>query len=386
MVGFLIFSGLLTGFIQINIDGSVDAGSDSSAGDYHVLDLNKNLNQTVSLNMENGLSGYFNTFSKKTDKISKVNAVKLDQKTLIIKGFNENIDPALLKTIDLNIKNIAESTSTNIGESGFEHGTDIVPVVLDVDVSGDVVELVDSDGDISEYEVAPGDTLSSIAEKHNISVETILWANDLNSKSTIKVGQKLVILPVSGLSYKVKKGDTVSGLASRFGVTEDDIVGFNKTEGNKLIIGETIIIPGAKLADKPSNNPKNQTNKGNNDKPKNNTSAGYFVRPINGIKTQGIHGYNGIDFGAPIGTAVYAAASGVVTLVRGGDAWNGGYGNYIVIKHQNGTQTLYAHLDSIGVNIGQTVDRGDVIGRSGNTGRSTGPHLHFEVRGARNPF
>lgn len=313
-----------------------------------------------------------------------MNAIRLDEKTLIIKGFNETIDPGLLKTIDLNIKNISDSIPSTVGE---DHGTDIVPIVLDVDLSGDVVELVDSDGDISEYEVTQGDTLGSIANKFNISVETILWANDLNSKSSIKVGQKLVILPVSGLSYKVKKGDTVSGLAEKFNVTEDDIVSFNKTENNRLIIGETIIIPGAKMPARQTNSLSN-INKNNskvNDE-KHQVSVGNMLRPINGIKTQGIHGYNGVDFGAPIGTSVYAAMSGVVTLVRGGDSWNGGYGNYIVIKHNNGTQTLYAHLDSIGVNMGQKVDRGDFIGKSGNTGRSTGPHLHFEVRGARNPF
>ena len=75
-----------------------------------------------------------------------------------------------------------------------------------------------------------------------------------------------------------------------------------------------------------------------------------------------------------------------MTLVRGGDGWNGGYGNYVVIKHTNGVQTLYGHLDSILVDQGQTVSKGQNIARSGNTGQSTGPHLHFEVRGARNPF
>lgn len=185
------------------------------------------------------------------------------------------------------------------------------------------------------------------------------------------------------MSYKVKKGDTVSGLAKRFNVKERDIIDFNQTENNKLIIGENIIIPGGKISgNKNINISNNKTNNKNN----NNSSSG-LVRPIaGGVKTQGIHGYNGIDIGAPIGTSVFAADSGVVTLVRGGDGWNGGYGNYIVIKHKNGVQTLYAHLDKILVNKGESVDKGDLIGKSGNTGRSTGPHLHFEVRGARNPF
>jgi murein DD-endopeptidase MepM/ murein hydrolase activator NlpD len=148
-----------------------------------------------------------------------------------------------------------------------------------------------------------------------------------------------------------------------------------------LIIGEKIIIPGAKTTVKNTNNTKNNTTK------KTNSSVGLLMRPVSGgIKTQGIHGNNGVDIGIPVGTSVYAAAGGVISLVRGGDAWNGGYGNYIVVKHPNGVQTLYAHLSSISVNKGETVEKGEVIGRSGNTGRSTGPHLHFEVRGAKNPF
>lgn len=311
--------------------------------------------------------------------------MKLDKKTIVIKGFNEEIDNSLLKTIDLDIKNVDLSN-----ENSF--GLDIIPVTIDMSLdNNDVFELDgDENNDIFEYEVVSGDNISSIADKFNISADTILWANDLNKKSSIKVGQKLVILPVSGISYKVKNGDTISGLSTRFGVTEKDIIAFNKTDGDKLIIGENIIIPGGKINSQITqkskngvNNDKNQSN--NNQKSTSNNSIG-MIRPINGIKTQGIHGNNAIDFGANIGTPVYSAMGGVVTLVRGGNAWNGGYGNYVVIKHNNGVQTLYAHLSDIFVDKGQSVERGEVVANSGNTGRSTGPHLHFEVRGAKNPF
>lgn len=113
--------------------------------------------------------------------------------------------------------------------------------------------------------------------------------------------------------------------------------------------------------------------------------AGYFARPIVGRKSQGLHGYNAVDIAAPVGTSVYASAAGTVTVARG-FGWNGGYGNYIVISHPNGTQTLYAHLSSVAVQQGAYVTQGQVIGLSGNTGKSTGAHLHFEVRGAKNPF
>ena len=114
--------------------------------------------------------------------------------------------------------------------------------------------------------------------------------------------------------------------------------------------------------------------------------SGYFIHPMPGtVRTQGIHGYNGVDYGAPIGTPVRAAAGGSVITSRVG-GWNGGYGNFVVIQHANGTQTLYGHLSKNSVWQGQNVVQGQIIGYSGNTGRSTGPHLHFEVRGARNPF
>ena len=114
--------------------------------------------------------------------------------------------------------------------------------------------------------------------------------------------------------------------------------------------------------------------------------VGYYLRPIaGGVKTQGLHGYNGIDIGARSGTPILAAASGRVIVSRLG-GWNGGYGNYLVIEHPNGTQTLYSHNSINLAAVGQWVEQGETIATVGATGRATGPHLHFEVRGAKNPF
>jgi murein DD-endopeptidase MepM/ murein hydrolase activator NlpD len=112
-----------------------------------------------------------------------------------------------------------------------------------------------------------------------------------------------------------------------------------------------------------------------------------FIKPTQGIRTQGLHGANAVDIGVPVGTSVVASASGkVITAKYGeGNPWFGGYGNHIVIEHSNGIQTLYAHLSGVAVSVGDIVSQGERIGSSGNTGRSTGPHLHFEVRGAKNP-
>jgi murein DD-endopeptidase MepM/ murein hydrolase activator NlpD len=113
-----------------------------------------------------------------------------------------------------------------------------------------------------------------------------------------------------------------------------------------------------------------------------------FINPIpGGVLTQRIHDGNAVDFGAPIGTPVLASAAGTVLIAKG-SGYNGGYGNYIVINHSNGSQTLYGHLSQVSVSVGETVSQGQKIGLSGNSGKSTGPHLHYKESntGARNTF
>lgn len=243
---------------------------------------------------------------------------------------------------------------------------------------------------ISVYVVHDGDSLSKIAQLFNVSVNTILWANDLPSGSALKTGQTLVILPVSGIKYTVKKGDTVEGLAKKYKSDVDEILSYNGlTKGAPLEVGSEVVIPDGELAAVP---PPVQKGKGAPVYERLIRGAsgpyypGYYIRPIDGgHKSQGLHGYNGVDLADSVGTPVHAAASGVVIVSRVG-GWNTGYGNYVVISHSNGTQTLYAHLSSNLVSAGQTVSQGQTIGLMGSTGHSTGPHVHFEIRGAVNPF
>lgn len=242
---------------------------------------------------------------------------------------------------------------------------------------------------ISVYVVRRGDTLSDIAAMFDVSVNTILWANDLRSARDVKPGDTLVILPITGVERTIAKGDTLKSLAKKYNADAEEIAQFNGLDPDEpLKVGSTIIIPGGEIvvpAPAPSTRPESQPAI---IPPVSNVFlAGYFSNPVPGGRvTQGIHGKNGIDIAAPRGTPVHAAADGVVIVARGGGAWNGGYGNYIVITHPNGTQTLYSHLRSVAVSRGQSVISGQTIGHIGATGRSTGVHLHFEVRGAQNPF
>lgn len=241
-------------------------------------------------------------------------------------------------------------------------------------------------GSISLYQVREGDSLSEIADMFNVTINTILWANDIKDASTIQPGDTLLILPVSGVQHTVTSGQTLAGISKKYDADVSEVALFNGLdEDAALAVGDTIIIPGGDLA--PKATAKTTTTK------KTTTASkvlpalsGYFGNPLPGGRlTQGIHGYNGVDIGAPSGTPIYAAASGSITVAKDGGGYNGGYGNYLVISHDNGTQTLYAHLSSLAVS-GGSVSKGDVIGYVGNTGRSTGYHLHFEVRGAKNPF
>lgn len=234
-------------------------------------------------------------------------------------------------------------------------------------------------GAISTYTVREGDTLGEIAEMFGVSVNTILWANNLKSKN-IRVGQELVILPISGVKHTVKSGDTLQSIAKKYKAVLEDILSYNSIPaGAKLALGDTIIIPDGVISSEQSSSLAKNSSQIN-------VASGYFIRPINGgRKSQGIHGYNGIDLAAPTGTPIMASASGMVVIARV-SGYNGGYGLYVAIKHDNGTQTVYGHMSKVNVSVGERVDQGGVIGAVGNTGRSTGSHLHFEIRGARNPF
>lgn len=237
---------------------------------------------------------------------------------------------------------------------------------------------------IAIYVVRQGDTLSAIAKMYGVSVNTIVWANDIEG-GKISPGTQLVILPVNGIRHKVAKGETLASIAKDYHGDINEIVSFNdlSSKDATLTVGTEIIIPAGEA---PKTVASSKTT-GTSAKSTVAAAAGYFGKPVASYKkTQGIHGFNGVDLAAPLGTPILAAADGVVIVSKSGGGWNGGYGNYIVIKHNNGTQTLYAHLTSTLVAPGETVTKSQKIGTMGSTGRSSGSHLHFEVRGAKNPF
>ncbi len=251
----------------------------------------------------------------------------------------------------------------------------------------EMAEQKNSAGEIRVYTVREGDALSQIAEMFGVTTNTILWANDLSKASDISPGDSLVILPIAGVRHIVKNGDTIASIAKKYEGDKDEILSYNQlTSAEELSIGDTLIIPGGAMHAAPVKVSVKAQPVRVSGASSGGSSASGFSHPAPGaIKTQGIHGYNAVDLAGGVGSSIRAAAAGEV-IVSKSSGWNGGYGQYIVIKHSNGAQTLYAHLSSNSVGVGDSVSQGEVIGGMGNSGKSTGTHLHFEVRGGKNPF
>ncbi|KKQ35693.1 MAG: Peptidase M23 family protein [Candidatus Nomurabacteria bacterium GW2011_GWB1_37_5] len=279
---------------------------------------------------------------------------------------------------------------SSLGTGGGDISVDSGALMPEIGPSGTIADLGNAEiydsGDISLYVVREGDTLSGIAKMYDISANTILWANGLKKGAALTKGQTLIVLPVPGVLHKVVKGDTLKSIAQKYKGDVDDIASFNGIDSDTILtIGNEIIIPDGEMTVQSSSSI-TRTKKGERVYGTNAPSyGGYYIRPIGGgRKSQGLHGYNGIDLAAPTGTPIMASAAGTVISVRGG--WGGGYGNHVILAHDNGTKTLYAHNSKNLVSVGQHVAQGEVIALLGSTGKSTGPHVHFEIRGAKNPF
>lgn len=243
----------------------------------------------------------------------------------------------------------------------------------------------DTGNSVFSYVIERGDTVARIAEKFGISPQTVLWANPGVRSGSLRAGDTITILAVSGILYPVREGETPESIASSFGLTFGQLQEFNKgVNFAELGVGVSLIIPGAR----PEDMPKTVSSAGKLPR-----LPGYFILPTRGFNWGRLHVHNAVDIANSCGTEVVAAAEGLVvpddSLNDGASGWNGGYGKFVFIEHPNGTKTRYAHLESTSVKIGDYLRQGDVVGAMGNTGNVqgvTGCHVHFEVYGAQNPF
>ncbi len=230
------------------------------------------------------------------------------------------------------------------------------------------------------YTVARGDTISTIAQKFGISSDTIKWENDLTTDD-ITVGDTLQVLPVTGIAHKVSKGDTVYSIAKKYDTGAQKIVDFPfnefaNPETFSLVEGQILVVPdGIKPEEQQFIKRQVYIATG----PVSVSSAG-FAWPIRGYVSQFAAWYHmAIDIASSVGTPIFAAQTGTVIKASSG-IWDGGYGTNLMIDGGNGYQTLYAHLTSLNVSVGDSVVAGKtVVGWVGLTGRTTGGHVHFEI-------
>lgn len=324
-------------------------------------------------------------------------------------------DDAPLSTV------IGDQDETYI-DAGFEELVGFgAPSPVDIDVPQSVVEedlLLALDGaavwatpsaphgaftrtKTEDYIVREGDTISSIAERFGVSAGTILWENKLGPYDVIRPGRKLVILPVSGVSYTIGKGETLEQIAKKFNVELERITEFNEevASGKRLAVGAVLIIPGGRPfvaprpVVKPIPAPTRLTTRQSVPKP----ASALPAAPEAGTRllwpaiSHHINQYyswrhTGLDIHGDLSSPIYASDDGVAVIV---EYKRTGYGQSIVLDHGNGIRTRYGHASQIFIQQGETVHRGQIIAMIGSTGRSTGPHLHYEVMiaGRRvNPF
>jgi len=282
---------------------------------------------------------------------------------------------------------LAKTYPTVKGDTRFAFADTPSSVLNDITATEIDTSLIESekprDGVIT-HTVVSGETLSAIAKRYGVSLDTIRWANpSLTSIHDISPKDKLRIPPLSGVVHKVAKGDTLTALAKKYNTEAQKIVDFPfnrfiNDETFELEIGQELIIPDGEpprvyvywSAPRPgvASAPAAGTPAG----------SGQFVWPVGGAITQYRTWYHtGLDIASNKAPGIAAADSGrVITVAR----LRAGYGWHVVLDHGNGFQTLYGHLSSIAVEAGQQVGKGQILGVMGSTGRSTGPHLHFEIR------
>ena len=224
---------------------------------------------------------------------------------------------------------------------------------------------------VGTYKVQTGDSLWSISQKFNISVDALLTANNVKNVHYLNIGEELRIPNISGVFYKVKRGDNLSSIALKYSVRVNDIADVNDLDSATIQVGQTLFIPGGSL-----NDWERATLMGTTFKVpvqgRITSKLGFRIDPF--LHRRAYH--TGIDIANKVGTPVHASQYGRVVYT----GYKGNYGKTVIIVHPEGYRTLYAHLHKIYVKQGQAVRQGEKIGLLGNTGRSTGPHLHFEIQ------
>ena len=282
-------------------------------------------------------------------------------------------------------------TPAAVSQPFLPDGTLVKPIAVNTSIA-------DGSALLTTYKVRAGDSLTGIANRFGVSMMTVMWANNLKTAAAVHTGQVLTIPPVNGVVLRVHEGDTLASIAASYSVPANKIYQLNGLQDTALVVGQTLILPGAVEAgpvaprtivkpapriSKPITGPGSNpigTPPGPVVRPPAHYGGGKFAWPVvggNNYISQYFHsGHYAIDIAGDYGSKVIAAADGIVTFA----GWkNNGGGYQVWIAHGDNLFTTYNHMSAITVGTGQTVARGDQVGRTGQSGNATGPHLHFEV-------
>jgi murein DD-endopeptidase MepM/ murein hydrolase activator NlpD len=293
----------------------------------------------------------------------------------------EELQSAMEAQAELDAFAASTAAASKVEGPFLDDGTLLKPVAVDTTVA-------DGSGLMETYKVKSGDTLTGIANKFGVSMMTLWWANNLKSKDDLHLGQTLTIPPVTGLVLTVSASDTLASLAAKYDVKEQEILEANKLEDPNLVVGQVLAIPGAigKAIPTPKAERSSSGGGGGGGSSSGSSRApvtyngGAFRWPVSGggnyISQYYHYGHYGLDIAADYGSSVRAAGSGTIIFA----GWKGNGGGYQVwVAHGSGLYSTYNHMSAISVGSGQRISEGQQIGRVGQSGRATGPHLHFEV-------
>lgn len=296
--------------------------------------------------------------------------VVVEDKMLANNAYSKILDEISPEQVSYNTSSISEVPTVTSAVT-LENATDIFynSITSDNTLVGDGTIGMKYD----EYIIEEGDNLTTISRKIGANLDTLVSVNKITNANRLRPGQKIVIPNRNGLLYTIKKDESIEEIAERYDVSLNRVLSFNKiSDPNDIEVGDDIFLPGAKYTLDERIDKFGQMFSIPTTITRISSVFGYRVHPITGVRTK----HMGVDIPGILNTPVYAARKGKVIFA----GYSGGYGNLVIVRHDKGYTTYYGHLNSITTRAGATVGVGVMIGRMGSTGRSTGSHLHFEVR------
>ncbi|ANN64514.1 M23 family metallopeptidase [Brachyspira hyodysenteriae] len=296
--------------------------------------------------------------------------VVVEDKMLANNAYSKILDEISPEQVSYNTSSISEVPTVTSAVT-LENATDIFynSITSDNTLVGDGTIGMKYD----EYIIEEGDNLTTISRKIGANLDTLVSVNKITNANRLRPGQKIVIPNRNGLLYTIKKDESIEEIAERYDVSLNRVLSFNKiSDPNDIEVGDDIFLPGAKYTLDERIDKFGQMFSIPTTITRISSVFGYRVHPITGVRTK----HMGVDIPGRLNTPVYAARKGKVIFA----GYSGGYGNLVIVRHDKGYTTYYGHLNSITTRAGATVGVGVMIGRMGSTGRSTGSHLHFEVR------